>query len=101
MIANPVLADVLAVVVEELSLVGSLFGTRRTPFDFQGQLKNRIISTYQAQRVFLHWLDAVCNRIRSWPKRFYPAYRSRTRPDAECRKSSDLHRRDRAVRRRQ
>jgi len=40
MIANPVFADVLAVVVEELSLVGSLFGTRRTPFDFQGQLKN-------------------------------------------------------------
>jgi len=40
MIANPVFADVLAVVVEELSLVGSLFGKRRTPFDFQGQLKN-------------------------------------------------------------
>src|SRR5258706_14804164 len=34
MIANPVFADVLAVVVEELSLVGSLFGTGRTPFDF-------------------------------------------------------------------
>jgi len=42
MIANPVFADVLAVVLEELSLslVGSLFGTRRTPFDVQGQLKN-------------------------------------------------------------
>src|SRR5258708_10889508 len=39
MIANPVFADVLAVVVEELSLVGSLFGTRRTPFDFQANLK--------------------------------------------------------------
>jgi len=40
MIANPVFADVLAVVLEELFLVESLFGTRRTPFDFQGQLKN-------------------------------------------------------------
>src|SRR2546425_4790933 len=39
MTAIPVFADVLAVVVEELSLVVSLFGTRRTPFDFQGQLK--------------------------------------------------------------
>jgi len=40
MIASPVVADALAVVVEELSLVESLFGTGRTPFDFQGQLKN-------------------------------------------------------------
>src|SRR5881227_167021 len=48
MIANPVVAEALAVVVEELSLVESSCGTGTTPFDsFKAKLKTKGNESFQ------------------------------------------------------
>jgi len=61
MIAKPVVADALAVVVEELSLVESSFGTGRTPFDsFKAKLKTKEMN---------HFNESSATRISSFAGR--------------------------------
>src|SRR5712692_5704629 len=115
MIAIPAFADAQPGDLEDISLVERSAAIRRAPFQkdhkhssylfsiFREQTEDNgrresVISTNQAPRVFLHWSDAACSRIRFWPRRLFPAYRSRTRQDAECRKPSVLRKPDRAAR---